>query len=88
MTAVHHFSKFKFFKIFKTFFSKFKFFFQKVGITSWGKACGQENVPGVYASIPNNLCFINAITDCIHGKKYNDFIDYNEVETFSTTTLN
>jgi hypothetical protein len=39
----------------------------QVGIVAWGKGCGQEGIPGVYASIADAYCFINWATSC-----YND----------------
>ena len=47
----------------------------QAGITAWGVGCGEENVPGVYASMAEATCFIDWATKCKHGDKYNE--DYN-----------
>jgi len=36
----------------------------QVGITSWGKGCGARGLPGVYASVPEALCFIHWDLSC------------------------
>ena len=53
-------------------------YFLKVGITSWGIGCGAVDVPGVYASIPSSLCFIDWATQCVYGNKYKD--EYYDIE--------
>lgn len=45
----------------------------QVGIVAWGLECGLPNTPGVYASVPYGLCFIDWATKCVHGNKYNSF---------------
>jgi hypothetical protein len=48
----------------------------KVGITSWGKQCGEEDAPGVYSSIEYNLCFIDQVTKCLANDAYSKYYDY------------
>ena len=40
----------------------------QVGITSYGKGCGQEGVPGAYTSIVKELLFIAKMTECLNCK--------------------
>ena len=47
----------------------------QVGITSWGIGCGQSGVPGAYASISSNLCFIDWAIKCKEQSVYQDYID-------------
>ena len=46
------------------------------GIVSWGLKCGKKDVPGVYADVTQGLCFIDYVTKCIHGDKYQQFYVY------------
>ena len=48
----------------------------QAGITAWGIGCGKENVPGVYASLTESVCFIDWATKCKHGDKYIDDFDF------------
>ena len=48
----------------------------QAGITAWGIGCGEENVPGVYASLTESVCFIDWVTKCKHGDKYIDDFDF------------
>jgi len=50
----------------------------QVGITSWGKDCGTRGLPGVYASVPADLCFI------ISDLKCNDATDRHFDEYFGS----
>ena len=52
------------------------FRFTLVGLVAWGIGCGQKDVPGAYAAIPDQLCFINWATKCKHGNLYNAYYDY------------
>lgn len=46
------------------------------GIVAWGIGCGEKDVPGVYAAVADDLCFIDWATKCKAGNKYADFYDY------------
>ena len=59
------------------------FFILKVGIVAWGVKCGTPNVPGVYASVTQGLCFIDWATKCLEGDKYIDFYDIKGCENWS-----
>ena len=48
--------------------------FVQVGIVAWGLGCGKENVPGVYASVANGLCFIKNAVEC-RSVKYNEYFE-------------
>ena len=50
----------------------------QAGITAWGIGCGEENVPGVYASLTESVCFIDWVTKCKHGDKYIDDFDFGQ----------
>ena len=50
--------------------------FVLAGLVAWGIGCGTESLPGVYASIPDDLCFIHQATRCKHGSKYSGFFYY------------
>ena len=55
------------------------FRFTLVGLVAWGIGCGQEGVPGAYAAIPDQLCFIDWATKCKHGNTYDAFYDYSSM---------
>ena len=46
------------------------------GIIAFGIGCGNSNVPDVFASIQNALCFIDYDIKCKHNKDFITHIDY------------
>ena len=52
----------------------------QVGITAWGVQCNVPNIPGVYASIPDGLCFIDFATKCLEGDKYSSNYNIRECD--------
>lgn len=53
-----------------------------MGITSWGVGCGENMIPGVYASIEESLCFIKWAVECKHGADYQGLIDTSGCEEY------
>ena len=53
--------------------------FVLAGLVVGGIGCGKENVPGVYASVTDALCFIHTATKCQVGDKYAKNYDYSGV---------
>ena len=55
-----------------------EFYFRNVlaGIIAFGIGCGNSNVPDVFASIQNALCFIDYDIKCKHNKDFITHIDY------------
>ena len=43
---------------------------------AWGIGCGKPNVPGVYVSIAEVVCWIDWVTKCKHGNDYGYFYNY------------
>ena len=50
--------------------------YELVGVISSGVSCGQKNVPGVYASVPNALNFIAWDIYCKYGSEYQEYYDF------------
>ena len=36
-----------------------------VGITLYSKACGKQDINGIYTAVSNELCFIHFIIECL-----------------------
>ena len=36
----------------------------QLGVVAWGIDCGVRDVPGVYASVPEGMCFIKWTANC------------------------
>ena len=65
------------------FSKKLGFFrFVQVGIIAWGVSCGEKNVPGIYASVPEALNFIAWDNNCHYGDKYSKYIDFPEYDNW------
>jgi len=48
-------------------YTPFPTHFVQTGIVAWGIGCGDET-PGVYANVPEAMCFIDWSTKCVHGQ--------------------
>jgi len=48
----------------------------QAGIVAWGIGCGEDNVPGVYASVSKGLCWIDYVMSCYYGETSGDFSSY------------
>jgi len=46
------------------------------GIVAWGIGCGEDNTPGVYASVSKGVCWIDYVMTCHYGQKSGDFSSY------------
>jgi len=44
--------------------------FVQVGIVAWGIGCGEENVPGVYTAVAEQVCWIDWAMRCYLGEAY------------------
>ena len=47
--------------------------YTQVGIVAWGIGCGQENVPGVYTSVAEQVCWMDWVMSCrdFHHTRFN-----------------
>ena len=50
--------------------------YTQAGIVAWGIGCGENNVPGVYASVSQGLCWIDFVMSCHFGQETGDFSSY------------
>ena len=48
--------------------------FVQVGLVAWGLGCGKENVPSVYASVADGICFIKNAVEC-WSVNYNEYFE-------------
>jgi len=46
------------------------------GIVAWGIGCGEDNTPGVYASVAKGVCWIDYAMTCHNGRQSGDFSSY------------
>ena len=46
------------------------------GVFAWGIGCGSVDVPDVFASIQDSLCFIDFAVKCKHGRDFITHFDY------------
>jgi len=55
--------------------------YEQVGIVAWGIGCGEQGIPGVYASVSEAVCWIDYAMTCYYGD--NDLNSYwsNEYST-------
>merc|ERR1711915_741901 len=47
--------------------------YEQVGIVAWGIGCGEDGVPGVYASVSEAVCWIDYALTCHHGQNTGDY---------------
>merc|ERR1711994_512807 len=50
--------------------------YEQVGIVAWGIGCGEQGIPGVYASVSEAVCWIDYAMTCYYGENKNDFNSY------------
>jgi len=48
----------------------------QAGIVAWGIGCGEANVPGVYASVSEGVCWVDYAMSCHFGTESGDFSSY------------
>jgi len=48
----------------------------QAGIVAWGIGCGEDNTPGVYASVSKAACWIDYAMSCQYGQQTGDFSSY------------
>jgi len=48
----------------------------QAGIVAWGIGCGENNTPGVYASVSKAVCWIDYVMSCYYGGQTGDFNSY------------
>merc|ERR1712121_389724 len=63
------------------------------GIVAWGIGCGEDNTPGVYASVAKAVCWIDYVMSCYYGQATGDFSSYwgfsaDSCQAWLDTTLN
>merc|ERR1712055_558516 len=48
----------------------------QAGIVAWGIGCGEDNTPGVYASVSKGVCWIDYAMSCQQGSRTGSFSSY------------
>lgn len=48
----------------------------QAGIVAWGIGCGEDNTPGVYASVSKAVCWIDYVMSCYYGDQTGDYNSY------------
>merc|ERR1711931_509796 len=48
----------------------------QAGIVAWGIRCGEDNTPGVYASVAKGVCWIDYAMTCQFGQQSGSFSSY------------
>merc|ERR1711978_557519 len=48
----------------------------QAGIVAWGIGCGEDNTPGVYASVAKGVCWIDYAMTCQFGQQSGSFSSY------------
>merc|ERR1712127_825824 len=48
----------------------------QAGIVAWGIGCGEDNPPGVYASVSKGICWIDYAMSCQQGQQSGSFSSY------------
>merc|ERR1712173_92349 len=48
----------------------------QAGIVAWGIGCGEDNIPGVYASVSKGVCWIDYAMTCQFGQQSGSFSSY------------
>merc|ERR1712186_45048 len=46
------------------------------GVVAGGIGCGKAGIPGAYASVAENLCFIDWATKCKDGRAFQTFYNF------------
>merc|ERR1712203_888989 len=48
----------------------------QAGIVAWGIGCGEDNTPGVYASVSKGVCWIDYAMTCQFGQQSGSYSSY------------
>merc|ERR1712083_421345 len=48
----------------------------QAGIVAWGIGCGEDNTPGVYASVSKGVCWIDYAMTCQFGQRTGSYSSY------------
>merc|ERR1711915_235533 len=62
----------------------------QVGAVAWGVGCGEE-VPSVYSSVPNSMCWIDWVMSCVPPAQYdidNTFVEDLDIRGASVESVN